>query len=706
MADTIDFGEFLPQPNKNLESVPEAETQSLRTGFQGLSLGFGDEIEAAVRSVLPESLGGGEYETLRDEVRTKLREYKAQNPKRALTEEIAGGVLSMFIPGGAIAKVGVKGAGFLANLAARLPGMAGRGVAESTVATVGYSDKDKEDLVSGLGNTLSTAGTIGLGTGASVGLGVGLSALSPLGGKLAKVIKNQFGNAPANAVQEELMRIMEQTGKSLDEVVQDIRDGRTLSSNEDLVTAIKALQLDTPATIQLIKEGAKRQGDKTRKALDESLEGALVPDAMGGNIFTVWRKKITGWKKQEKELYKELFETTNPDVPDNIANEMLDAIDSFEGAGASLAKIFKARKIPPLFKDVDGEIVLTRKPTLEDAEILRRSLAEATTKGFKEGEGTFANIIKEKEEALRAGIDEFSPELERTRTGYRELQDSVEAFEYGEKKALTGKVEEVIDNIKDYTESQFEAFRAGVLANVRNQISKTPGTTLQKLYDETTQLGTILRIVVPEDQINDILRNVDTARNAQVIRSKSPTTAGSLSTPINEELKRVGQGIATSGARLAMFGDPSSAISLVSNVLSIISPAAKKMKPAERLEVAKIIFSEDADLVEKVLNQSVDYTVLLDKVAPAMDQVSKLLSRLGVQQTVQPTVPEETRPIIPRIEIKYKEKTGEAVPTPDTLSSIAPMPGITPGPETQIATASGPFNPETYARLFPNEGVA
>ena len=706
MADTIDFGEFLPQPNKNLESVPEAETQSLRTGFQGLSLGFGDEIEAAVRSVLPESLGGGEYETLRDEVRTKLREYKAQNPKRALTEEIVGGVLSMFLPGGAVAQGG-RGAGFLANLAARLPGMAGRGVAESTVATVGYSDEDKEDLVSGLGNTLSTAGTITKGTGASVGMGVGLSALSPLGGKLAKIIKNQFGNAPANAVQEELMRIMEKTGKSLDEVVQDIRDGKTLSSNEDLVTVIKALQLDTPATIQLIKEGVIRQGKRTRTALNESLEDALVPDAMGGNIFTVWRKKITGWKKQEKELYKELFETTNPDVPDDIANQMLDAVGRFEGAEVSLAKIFKARKIPPLFKiDADGEIVLTRKPTLEDAEILRRSLAEATTKGFKEGEGTFANLLRETEEALKAGIDDFSPELKRTRTGYRELQDSVEAFEYGEEKALTGKVEEVIDNIKDYTESQFEAFRAGVLANVRNQISKNPGSTLQKLYDETTQLGTILRIVVPEDQIDDILWKVDAARNAQVIRSKSPTTAGSLSTPINEELSRVGRGIATSGARLAMFGDPSSAISLVSNVLSIISPAAKKLMPAERLEVAKIIFSEDADLVERVLNQSVDYTVLLDRVAPAMDRVSKLLSRLGVQQTVQPTVPEEKRPIIPRIEIKYKEETGEAVPTPDTLSSIAPMPGITPGPETQTATASGPFNPETYARLFPNEGVA
>ena len=219
-------------------------------------------------------------------------------------------------------------------------------------------------------------------------------------------------------------------------------------------------------------------------------------------------------------------------------------------------------------------------------------------------------------------------------------------------------------------------------------------------------MGTILRIVVPEDQIDDILKKVDTARNAQVIRSKSPTTAGSLTTPINEELKKVGQGIAKSGARLAVYGDPSSAISLVSDVLSIISPAAKRLMPAERLEVAKIIFSEDADLVEKVLNQSVDYTVLLDKVAPAMDQVSKLLSRLGVQQTVQPTVPEETRPIIPRIDIEYNRETGEAVPDPDTLSSIAPMPGITPGPETQISAVSDPFNAETYARLFPNEGVA
>lgn len=706
MADPKDFSDLLPGGNENLESVPEAETQSLRTGFQGFSFGFGDEIEAAVRSVLPESLGGGEYETLRDEVRTKLREYKAQNPKRALTEEIAGGILSAFvIPGGAIAQGG-RGAGFLA----RLPGMAGRGAAESTVATVGYSDKEKEDLLSGLENTLSTAGTIGLGTMSSVGLETGLSALSPLGGKLAKVIKNKLGNAPATAVQEELLRIMETTGKSIDEVVQDIRDGRTLSSNEDLLVAIKALQLDSPGTVSLIKEGAKRQAKRTAEDLNEELTSTLLPEVKGDkNVFTFWRDKVSQWKKQEKSLYEELFADTNPDVPDDIANEMLDAIDSFEGAGASLAKIFKARKIPPLFKEVDGEIVLTRVPTLEDAEILRRSLSEATTKGFKEGEGTFANIIKEKEESLRAAIDDFSPELKRTREGYRNLQQSAEAFTYGEKKALTGNADEVIDNIKDYTEEEFKAFQAGVLANLRNAINKTPGTALRNLYDETTQMGKILRVIVPEEQLDDILKKVDAARNAQVIRSKSPTQAGSLTTPLKEELARRGQGVKQagfSGFRALATGDAASALSMVGNILSIISPAAKNLSPAERLEVAKIIFSEDADLVEKVLNQSVDYTVLLDKVAPAMDRVSKLMSRLGVQQTVQPTVPEETRPIIPRIDIEYNRKTGEAVPPPDTLSSIAPMPGITPRPETQISELSGPFNPETYARLFPNDGLA
>jgi hypothetical protein len=390
MADPTNFSDLLPRGNENLESVPEAETQTLRTGLQGFTFGFGDEIEAAVRSVLPESLGGGEYKILRDGLRTKLREYKAQNPKRALTEEIAGGILSAFvIPGGVIAQGG-RGAGFLA----RVPGMVGRGLAESTVSTVGYSDKEKEDLLSGLENTLSTAGTIGLGTGTSVGLEVGLSSLSPLGGKLAKLIKDKLGNAPANAVQEELLRIMKTTGKSIDEVVQDIRDGRTLSSNEDLLVAIKALQLDSPETVQLIKEGAKRQANRTVQDLKESLVDKLVPGAKDGdNLFTLWRQKVAKLAEEEKNLYGELFKTKNPEVPDEIAEEMLDALSRFDGVGDSLKKIFKARKIPPLFKEVDGEMVLTRKPTLEDAEILRRNLSEATTKGFKDSEGTFASII-------------------------------------------------------------------------------------------------------------------------------------------------------------------------------------------------------------------------------------------------------------------------------------------------------------------------
>ena len=45
------------------------ESQKLRTVAQGASFGFADEIEAAVKSLLPESMGGRDYEVIRDELR-------------------------------------------------------------------------------------------------------------------------------------------------------------------------------------------------------------------------------------------------------------------------------------------------------------------------------------------------------------------------------------------------------------------------------------------------------------------------------------------------------------------------------------------------------------------------------------------------------------------------------------------------------------
>ena len=51
-----------------------AEPQKLRTFAQGVSFGFADEIEAAVRSLVPESMGGRDYEVISGLRRPLFRE--------------------------------------------------------------------------------------------------------------------------------------------------------------------------------------------------------------------------------------------------------------------------------------------------------------------------------------------------------------------------------------------------------------------------------------------------------------------------------------------------------------------------------------------------------------------------------------------------------------------------------------------------------
>ena len=85
---------------RRAEIAVAREPQRARAMAQGLTFGFADEIEALVRSALPDS---PEYSQIRDELRAKLKTYKEDNPNAALTYELAGAL----VPSVALALTGV-----------------------------------------------------------------------------------------------------------------------------------------------------------------------------------------------------------------------------------------------------------------------------------------------------------------------------------------------------------------------------------------------------------------------------------------------------------------------------------------------------------------------------------------------------------------------------------------------------------------------
>ncbi len=81
-------------------------TNLVRTAGQGLSFGFGDELEARVRA----SIGDGEYQKNLTKIRSEISKFAEENPKTAIAAEIGGSLPTAALGGAGLARLGVKGA--------------------------------------------------------------------------------------------------------------------------------------------------------------------------------------------------------------------------------------------------------------------------------------------------------------------------------------------------------------------------------------------------------------------------------------------------------------------------------------------------------------------------------------------------------------------------------------------------------------------
>lgn len=200
--------------------------ETVRSVASGALFEFGDEIEAGLRTLVSTGkLGGPEYTKLRDELRSKQKQFAEDNPKLALGTKIAGGLA---IPAGTVAKGATKAASLLKNigLGAGYGGIAGAGMAEET------KDIPKDVLESallggGASGTLSLAGKV-----ISPTLQKGARELQDLGVKLTP------GQAFGGSAQ-----VLEQSAESLPVIGKMIKGTRAEAFSDFNKAAVnKALQ--------------------------------------------------------------------------------------------------------------------------------------------------------------------------------------------------------------------------------------------------------------------------------------------------------------------------------------------------------------------------------------------------------------------------------------------------------------------------------
>ena len=598
-------------PNQTAPQAP-VESQRLRSLAQGLTLGFADEIEAAARSAIS---SGRDYEEIRNEIRQKIAAYQQANPGEALTMEILGAAAPtaamLLIPGG-------QGAG-AANLA-RLGGMAGA----KQVAKVGAVEGGATAYGTGEDGMLDDLLRIPTGSALGAAGGVATKPVFDVVGSLATGLTNtartMFGDRAGSAVQAEVNRLAAETGKTSDEIINDLMQGRLMSENETLIKSLRAYMAKGGEAGAKITTTIPQRAASTRQEAMGMLQEGMTP-GITDNVFAAAKQSEEAFKRAQSADYNRIFQSGQA-VSADITDTMAEALVRLPNAQEALSKVYKARgNLVPFYKfDDAGQLSIVRQPTLEDAEIVRRAIDEATGKAFREGEGAVGEALSPLENRLRSQLNEESPELANVRQNWRVLNQSRDAFKLG-RQSLAKSVDEMEFEFQKLVDSENEGairmFRAGVMDALRNK-AKTSPTLFERLGDADRKEGALLRIVFPEDQIDDVVRSVQTAGQAQRVKQKT-MDASPTSIDLGAQ-QRIGDYVSAGDVQGALSGNPRDIMRVGSGIVQSMSP---DLTDKERKQVIDIIMTDDPDVLRRALTDDTAFAELQRKISSVVSSVSQ-----------------------------------------------------------------------------------
>lgn len=188
-----------------------------RAMLQGITFGFGDEIEAGLRS----AVSPAKYRETLDQIQQDQAAFKQKHPVLGTTAELGGGFASA-IPG-------------VGGVVAKAPGLLRKGAALAKVGAIYGGVAGAGTSAPGLENRLK---------GAAYGAGIGAVATPLLagGGKLiggaGKLVAHGFGKTTVAGRQEhaleQLAKIFEDAGLTPDDVAQQVA-ARRAAGDADLV---------------------------------------------------------------------------------------------------------------------------------------------------------------------------------------------------------------------------------------------------------------------------------------------------------------------------------------------------------------------------------------------------------------------------------------------------------------------------------------
>ena len=568
-----------------------AEKASLTA--QGALFNTTDEAKAALRSVL----GGSSYDEALADERAKLE--IARGKPGALMYELGGAIVP-----------GLLAAPFTAG--ASVPMTMGRlaffGGSQALGAAVGDREGSLGERLTEDPAMLALQTSVGAVAGPAVGKAINV------GGKVVKAvaeradaIKKAIMAQLSRPVQNEVRRIAASSGVSPEEIVARIQNGEIFADmSEQAAEDVSGINITASEGGATIKEAVRRRADELPEAARDQLRRDLTEGAsMDDNVTLAFEKTTEELLDLESAAYNKIF----AEQADRVYPELGRAILKIAGKSKNIPEMINdflddAGRAPIFRLNPETKAYeLTREFTLEEGEFAKRAFMDAADQASGNRRGSKKNLMKGYEASVKEVLDSISEPLKTTRANWARILGTNNAFEAGKKilRDSSEDAQKAWEAIERQGPEAIGAFRLGVATFLKSNSERSTSLANKQIRDfdnEEIRDWKILQMIYPGDDIDDVMRQINLAAGALTTKTrvteKSPTAAR-----LGAAQRQGGQMV---GAALdvATGGMVSSVLRLVRSVLTSASPE-KKLSQKTLDQVAKILVTEDADLMRRAL---------------------------------------------------------------------------------------------------------
>jgi hypothetical protein len=592
-----------------------------RLGLQGASFNLSDEALAKFQSLFP---GRGTYEENVAEQRRKIE--SARSKPGSFKYELGGAMVP------ALLAAPFTGGASVPLTAARLGTLGGT---QALTAGLGAREGSLEERFTESPLTLAAETGAGALLGATAPAAIPLiksavsSAVTPV-----KAMVRALTGQPPKIVEAEVRRIAASIYPELSPIEGARRIVKEIEAGAILPDLSRQAAIDTRAIVSsagrggaAIEETIEARGKRLPQEARESLQTDLVPENPQGNIVRAMNETTDELKAAESAAYNRIFADVDLPPSGALNSAALDLAKISKSKIRKLEELLAEEKLRPLFKINDeGVYELTRNVSLKDAEILRRGLQDSVDSAIRAGDNNLARARKNTELGLREIIDDLSPDLKTTRANWSQISKVKKTFDDSRK--IFGKTAEdaeiyIEDIIADGNTEIIAAMRAGAASGLKAKTSATsPNAVLRNLNNADRKERMILEKLYPGDSAEEIFKKIN--RAAKATETKNIVLHGSQTAPTTGAQARIGTGAAemvSDAVNVATTGNfLQPIVRFASNVLS---RDGKKLTQEQLEQVARIIITEDPNIMQKALSDPIIQEALIRKI----QQTGNLLQR-------------------------------------------------------------------------------